>query len=692
MGRARLAADVGGTFTDVAIEYDGGLATAKVLTTTRAPEQGVLAGIARALEQTGLAPESFDLVIHGTTLATNALIERTGAKTAMLVSEGFRDVIEMAFENRFEQYDIQMERPAPLVPRALRLPIPERIDARGNVLIPLERAALGPVVETLRAEAVESVAVGFLHAYVDGGHERLVRDVLETALPDVPVSLSCEVSPEIREYERWSTTAANAYVQPLMAGYIARLEAALQARGFACPLYLMTSGGGLARPEIGCRFPIRLVESGPAGGAILAADLARRCGFDQVLSFDMGGTTAKICLIDDGAPQASRSFEVARQYRFLKGSGLPLRVPVIEMVEIGAGGGSIASVDAMARLAVGPRSAGSEPGPACYARGGTEATVTDGDVVLGWIDADGFAGGTMALDPERAAAAVEAATGASPGLGPRDGAFGISEVVVENMANAARVHAVERGKTLDGRTMIAFGGAAPVHAVRLAEKLGIRRIVVPDAAGVGSAIGFLRTPVAYEVVRSRHVALDESFDPALPNALFAEMEAEAGAIVSAGAPGAAQIAARTADMRYRGQGHELSVDLPEGLFDAGSRTAMIAAFEAAYAASYSRTIPGLTVEVMNWTLRLAAEGPARAACPPAPPDRAAAPVAMRAVFDPTAEAMVSVPVFDRRALAPGSLIDGPAVVAEDETTTIVLQSHRARIDALGNVVITGERG
>ncbi len=691
MTRARLAADVGGTFTDIAVEYRGGLATTKVLTTLRAPEDGVLAGIARALEEAGLSPDAFDLVIHGTTLATNALIERKGAKTALLVTEGFRDVVEMAFENRFEQYDIQMDRPPPLVPRHLRLPVAERIDARGNVLIPLEAGALGPVIETLRAEAVESVAVGFIHAYVDGGHERAVRTALDAALPGIPVSLSCEVSPEIREYERWSTAVANAYVQPLMAGYIGRLEAALADLGFGCPLYLMTSGGGLARPETGRRFPIRLVESGPAGGAILAADLARRCGLDRVLSFDMGGTTAKICLIDDGAPQTSRSFEVARQYRFLKGSGLPLRIPVIEMVEIGAGGGSIASIDALGRLAVGPRSAGSEPGPACYARGGTDATVTDGDVTLGWIDPAGFAGGAMPLDAGRASAAIEAATGPALGPGPLEGAFGISEIVVENMANAARVHAVERGKTLDERTMIAFGGAAPVHAVRLAQKLGIGRIVVPDSAGVGSAVGLLRAPVAYEIVRSRYAALDESFDPALPNALFAEMEREAGVIVRAGAPGAALTAARTADMRYRGQGHELSVGLPDGSFDAGSRATMIAAFEAAYAAAYSRTIPGLTVEAMSWTLRLAAEGPAAGPRPRAPADNLADAADTREIFDIETETMVTVPVFARAALAPGSLIAGPAVIAEDETTTIVLQSHTARIDALGNIVIAGDR-
>ena len=691
MTRARLAADVGGTFTDIAVEYDGGLATTKVLTTPRAPEDGVLAGIARALDEIRLTPEAFDLVIHGTTLATNALIERKGAKTALLVTEGFRDVIEMAFENRFEQYDLQMDRPAPLVPRYLRFPVAERIDARGNVLIPLEDEALAPVIENLKAEAVDAVAVGFIHAYVDGSHERRVREVLADALPNVPVTLSSEVSPEIREYDRWSTAAANAYVQPLMSGYIGRLEAALEALGFTCPLYLITSGGGRARPETGRRFPVRLVESGPAGGAMLAADLARCSGLERVLSFDMGGTTAKICLIDDGAPQASRSFEVARQYRFLKGSGLPLRIPVIEMVEIGAGGGSIASVDAMGRLVVGPQSAGSEPGPACYARGGTAATVTDGDVTLGWIDPAGFAGGKMPLDPDCAATAIEETTDKALGLPALEGAFGISEVVVENMANAARVHAVERGKTLDERTMIAFGGAAPVHAVRLAQKLGIGRIIVPASAGVGSAIGFLRAPVAYEVVRSRYAALDETFDPALANSLFAEMEEEAGAIVAAGAPGAAQVVHRTADMRYRGQGHELSVGVPNGSFDTAFRTTMIAAFEAAYAATYSRTIPGLTVEVMNWTLRLAAAGPTSEPYPRAPADCAAEPAGSRQMFQIESETMASVPVFERAALAPGAMLAGPAIIAEDETTTIVLQSYAARIDALGNIVITGGR-
>ena len=687
MPRARLAADVGGTFTDIAVEHDGGLATTKVLTTPQAPEEGVLAGIGRALAETGLAPGAFDLVIHGTTLATNAIIQRGGARTALLVTEGFRDVVEMAFENRFEQYDIYMDRPAPLVPRHLRIGVTERIDASGNVLVPLDIGALDPVVETLREEAVEAVAVGFLHAYVDGRHERAVRDRLARELPDLSISLSSEVSPEIREFERWSTAAANAYVQPLMAGYIARLEEALSGLGFLCPLYLMTSGGGLARPETGRRFPIRLVESGPAGGAILAAHIARQCALDRVLSFDMGGTTAKICLIDDGEPQASRSFEVAREYRFLKGSGLPLRIPVIEMVEIGAGGGSIARIDAMGRLTVGPESAGSDPGPACYSRGGTAPTVTDADVTLGWIDAQGFAGGTIPLDAEAARTAIEAGPGSALGLNALDGAHGIAEVVVENMANAARVHAVERGKTLGDRTLIAFGGAAPVHAVRLAEKLGIGRILIPRSAGVGSAVGFLRAPVAYEVVRSLYAALDENFDPQAINALLERMQEEADAIVVAGAPGAKLVRTRMADMRYRGQGHEIPVSLPGGPLAAESRAALIEAFEAAYARTYSRTIPGLTIEAMNWTLRVAAETDPPAPCPPMPDALDVGPAAMRPLCDPATAGTVRAPVLRRDDLAPGAGIAGPAVIAEDETTTIVLKSFSASIDALGNILI-----
>src|SRR5262247_4241248 len=545
--KARVAVDIGGTFTDLCLERNGTLTSVKVLTTPRAPEEGVLAGMEEILKQTGVKPAELGLIIHGTTLATNAIIERKGARTALVVTEGFRDSIEIAFEHRFEQYDIFMQKPPPLVPRELRFGVPERMDGRGNVLIPLDEAAVRALAPKLKAARIEAIAVGYMHAYLDGKHERRTQDILSELLPGVSITLSSEVSPEIREYERWSTAVANAYVQPVMARYLGRLDDALRAKGVACPLFLITSGGGLAALETARRFPIRLVESGPAGGAILAAALARQCGLDKVLSFDMGGTTAKICLIDDGEPQHSRTFEVARQYRFLKGSGLPLRIPVIEMVEIGAGGGSIARVDALGRIVVGPDSAGSEPGPVCYGRGGKEPTVTDADVVLGRIDPTTFSGGKIALDVAGAKRATAERIAAALNLATEHAALGISEMVDENMANAARVHAIESGKDLRPRTLIAFGGAAPLHAARVAEKLGVGRVLVPANAGVGSAVGVLRAPVAYEIVRSRLMRVS-SFDEAEANRLLAAMRAEAEAIVRSGAPAAELLEQRSAFM------------------------------------------------------------------------------------------------------------------------------------------------
>jgi N-methylhydantoinase A len=688
MEKARLAVDIGGTFTDLFLEWNGKRSSVKVLTTPRAPEEGVLTGMAEILKQSGAKPGDLGIIIHGTTLATNAIIERKGAKTALVVTEGFRDSIEIAFEHRFEQYDIFMVKPTPLVPRDLRFGIPERMDGRGNVLIPLDEAAVKALAPKLKAAGVEAIAVGYMHAYLDGAHERRTRNILAGLLPDVSITLSSEVSPEIREYERWSTAVANAYVQPVMDRYLGRLDTALRKLGVDCPLFMITSGGGLAALETARKFPIRLVESGPAGGAILAAALARQCGLDKVLSFDMGGTTAKICLIDNGEPQHSRTFEVARQYRFLKGSGLPLRIPVIEMVEIGAGGGSIAHVDSLSRINVGPESAGAEPGPASYGRGGTEPTVTDADVVLGRLDPGYFAGGTIKLSPDHAGAAVDKAVGGPLQLKRLDAAFGVSEIVEENMANAARVHAVERGKELQDRTMIAFGGAAPIHAARLAEKLGISRVMVPSGAGVGSAVGFLMAPVAYEVVRSRYVQLDaDKFDPAFVNRLFAEMHAEAEAVVKAGAPNARLIETRTADMRYRGQGHEITVDLPPGEFSAASREALVKLYEEGYAATFGRTIPGLSVEIMNWTLRLAAEQPPMPKAPPQPADIPAKARGQRAVYDPADQDMKEVSVYHRTDLTIGSFVPGPAIIAEDETTTIVPKSFGARISPIGAILL-----
>ena len=742
-GRRRLAVDVGGTFTDVALELGagagGGVVTAKAPTTPHAPEEGVVAAVGEAVRAAGIEPGGVDLVIHGTTLATNALIERTGAKTALLTTEGFRDSVEMALENRFEQYDISIDRPAPLVPRPLRWPVTERMNHAGEVLVPLDEESVRALLPWFERHGVEAVAVGLLHSYANPAHERRVGEILHAALPDLRITLSSEVCPEIREYERQSTACANAYVQPRMSRYLTRLESELRRLGLGCPLLLMTSGGGLTTLDNATRFPIRLVESGPAGGAILATEVARECGGANAVSFDMGGTTAKICLIDGGAPQMTRTFEVARAYRNLKGSGLPVRIPAIEMVEIGAGGGSIASVDAMGRLNVGPASAGADPGPACYDRGGARPTVTDADLMLGRIDAERFAGGSIRLAEGRAVEAVRAAVGEPLDLADPLAALSVSEMVDENMANAARVHAVEWGKDLSARTMIAFGGAAPLHAARLAQKLDVERVIVPAGAGVGSAIGMLRAAVSYEVVRSRYLRLAD-FDPAAVNALLSEMREEAWAVVAAGIGAGAEEAAgdgaedgggieeaRHAYMRYVGQGHEIVAPLPVRPLAAGDGETLAEAFDAEYARLYGRTIPGQEREVLSWTLTVTARrrsafasvsqppspplspGAARTspAHPPSgedapsPPPEAGAPGSgtgigigsgrrgggpgtakppVRRLFDPVLADYAPAAVYGRDQLDPDEALAGPAVIVEDQTTTVVPDGFRATVD------------
>jgi len=691
MPSARLAVDIGGTFTDLALEHPGGRSTIKVLTTQAAPEQGVLTGVAAILQAAGLAADDIAIVIHGTTLATNAVIERKGARTALLTTQGFRDVLAMGNESRYDQYDLNIVLPQPLVPRHLRLPVPERLDNEGNVLVPLDTAAVRALVPKLRAEAVESIAIGFLHAFVNPTHERAVRDILADLLPDVPVSLSSEVSPEMREWERFSTTVANAYVQPRMARYLRLLEDGLHGLGVAAPVFLMLSGGGLTTIETACRFPIRLVESGPAGGAIFSAHIARQCGIETVLSFDMGGTTAKICLIDDFRPQTARSFEVARVGRFKKGSGLPLRIPVIEMVEIGAGGGSIAHVDAMGRIAVGPESAGADPGPACYGRGGRAPAVTDANLLLGRYDPARFAGGTMTLDAAAARDAVAADVGGPLALAPEMAALGMIEMVDENMANAARVHAIESGKTYEGRTLIAFGGAGPVHACRVAEKVGIGRVLVPSGAGVGSAIGFLRAPVGYEVVRSLYQRFS-SFDVAAVNVLLAEMRDAAMAVVRQDSFGAKLTENRIAYMRYVGQGHEIPVPLPVRTLTPDDVATIRAAYDTEYARFYDRPVPGSDVEIMSFAVVVASVvadaeaarvlGAADAFAPDAVPAR------HQAVRDTLTGEVAAWAVFDRSTLRPGARVAGPAIVAEDETSTLVGLGWNATVNGLGYIELT----
>jgi N-methylhydantoinase A len=683
----RLAVDVGGTFTDVALEHDEFQVTSKVLTTPEAPELGVLEGIKKALDKSGLTPANIDILIHGTTLATNALIERKGAKVALITTEGLRDSVEMAQENRFDQYDINIDRPTPLVPRYLRWGVRERLNVKGEALIPISDETVHALIPNIDKHEIDSVAIGLIHSYANPAHEQRVAEILTTARPELLITLSSEVCPEIREYERQSTASANAYVQPMMSRYLKELDRQLINLGFNCPFLLMTSGGGLTTLDTAIKFPVRLIESGPAGGAILATEIARDCGIKNVLSFDMGGTTAKICLIDNHIPQMTRTFEVARVYRNLKGSGLPVRIPAIEMVEIGAGGGSIAKVDSMSRITVGPESAGAIPGPACYGQNGSDATVTDADVVLGRINPEGFAGGVVDLQPELASRVLEKAVGEKLALDTTFSAFGVSEIVDENMANAARVHAIEWGKDISARSMIAFGGAAPLHAIRLAEKLNIDEVIIPSGAGVGSAIGFLRAPISYEVVRSRFVSLSD-FDPEIVNALLNEMSDEASEIVSLGAGSKDLVEQRLAYMRYHGQGHEIVVSVPVRKLNKSDSETLRQSFELEYSRLYGRSVPGQQPEVLSWTISVTAPKPiTKVAYTKVNATTDTISVGKRKLFDPGTSEFLEATVYNRYDLSQDSSVDGPAVIIESQTTTIVSKGYSVSANNYGHLVI-----
>ena len=697
MTTVRLAADIGGTFTDVVLEVADGASTeptrftTKVLTTPQAPADAVLVGVEQVLAESGRDATEVDLVVHGTTLATNALIERRGATTALLTTEGFRDSVAMAHENRFEQYDLAMQRPEPLVPRHLRLGLPERMAANGDVLIPLDVDAVRAVIPTLRDNNVESVAIGLLHSFVDPSHERRVRDILAEEMPGIFVTLSSEVCPEIREYERLSTACANAYIQPLMAAYLADLDERLSKLGVSAPLLLLLSNGGLCTLETAISSPVGLVESGPAGGALLAARVAAEHNIGDLLSFDMGGTTAKLCLLTDAEPATSREFEVARVYRFLKGSGLPLRIPVIDLVEIGAGGGSIASVDQLGRISVGPESAGSEPGPASYGRGGTQPSVTDADVLAGRIASDWFAGGDLELDIDAARDALADGVAGPLAIEIDAAVIGVGEIVAEQMANAARVHAVERGRDLGGGAMVAFGGAAPLHACRLADRLGIDTVVIPPGAGVGSAIGFLLAPISYELVRTCHQPLEPGlFDYELVNSVIDELRHEARLVVEAAAGDVPLVETLHASMRYRGQGHEIDVPIPADRFGAEAVDDLLACFDQAYRALYTRVIPGMTAEALTWRLRVSTviDEPAKVT---SPPSKTYAATNHQRVLDPDT-GWRDFALVKRAELQPGHSIAGPALVIEDQTTTVVAPGFELAVDGRHHLVLTRTQG
>jgi N-methylhydantoinase A len=686
----RAGIDIGGTFTDLVLIDDasGERAIGKVLTTPDDPSEAVEQGLRGLLEREDVDASQLKTIIHGTTLVTNALIERRGTATALLTTEGFRDAVAIGTEHRYDMYDIFLEKPEPLVPRSLRYGVRERVLDDGSVLRDLDEEQVRAIAGELLERGIGAVAVSFLHGFRNPVHEQRVAEILAEEAPGVAVSLSSEVSPEIREYERTSTTIANVYVRPLVERYLQRLEERLRRLGFDGSFYVMLSNGGTASVETACRFPVRLLESGPAAGALAAAFYGEEAGFSDVLSFDMGGTTAKACLIDGGEPQTSTDFEVARVYRFKKGSGLPVKTSVIEMIEIGAGGGSIARVGPLGLPKIGPESAGADPGPACYGRGGEEPTVTDADLLLGYLDPDFFLGGRMHLDYRAAEKALRKISDAL-GVDPVKAAWGVHQVVDENMANAARVHAVERGKDPRKYLLLAFGGAGPVHAHRVARALGVPGFVAPLGAGTASAFGFLCAPLSFDLARSLYGRLDE-LDWDAANAALAEMEEEGRELLRASQVADEDVLVRRlGEMRYVGQGHEVGVKLPEGTLGPDDVGGISAGYRDEYRRLYGREGPDVPLEAITWRVEVSAPRPEilqeETGGDPRAVDEARK--GKREIYLPEKDGFAAVPVYDRYRLDPGAAFDGPAVVEERESTVIVGPDSRAEVDEWRNLIV-----
>ena len=686
----RISVDIGGTFTDIAIENGNHVFASKVLTDVAHPENGMLRGIEISLRNAGLVPSDVRSILHGTTLATNALIERKGAKTAMITTQGFRDVIEIAYEHRYAQYDIHSAKAAPLIPRPARFTICERIHADGSVRSEVSEEDVRRLIPAIREMGAQSVAICLMHSHINDTHERKVRDILHASLPDLYISLSSEVCPEIREYDRFITTCANAYVQPLVSRYLELLYEGITRRGFDCPLFLVNSGGGLTSVDVARRFPIRLVESGPVGGAILAAHVARRRGEAEALSFDMGGTTAKLALIDGGAPSYGRVFEVDRQYRFMKGSGFPVRIPVVEMVEIGAGGGSVVSSDRIGRITVGPQSVGSTPGPACYGKGGRLPTVTDANVVLGRLNPRYFGNDGLSLDVEAAREAFARAFSSSQALAPKVAASGADEIVNENMASAARIHAQEQGSLLPQRILIAFGGCAPLHAASLADKLGIGRVVIPRGAGIGSCIGFLRMPAAYQVSHARIIDLDAA-DPTAIADILARLEAEGRLVIKEAVGDGAMRVQRFVDLRYLGQGHEITIALPEDVPTDELHACLVDLFTRKYQQIYNIAFAHLAIQITGFSVHVEErDGGLR--------DRhfqiefaKDIPVGPQHPVEVTLETVDGPQrghALGRQAMVEGTTYPGPLLIIDPDTTTVVPSSFSAICDISGDIVLT----
>jgi N-methylhydantoinase A len=685
----RIGVDIGGTFTDFAL-YDaqgGRMAIHKQLTTPRDPSEAVLEGISTLIGRERVAIADVSAVIHGTTLVTNAVIERKGAVTGMLVTAGFGDIMDMGFERRYDLFDLRIKYPTPLVPRRLRIEIPERVRFDGSIERPLDEDAVRAAAGRLRSLGVSAVAICFLHAYANPAHEQRAAAILQQAAPDLFVCGSADVFPHMREFERWTTTTVNAFTQPMFDRYLQRLEDGVASLGFRGKLYIMASSGGTLTTDTARRFPVRALESGPAAGVLMSAWQGRAVGLPNLLSFDMGGTTAKGALVRGGEPVKKYAIEVARVHEFRHGSGLPVKIPVIDMIEIGAGGGSIAELDARGLLRVGPHSAGADPGPVCYGRGGVRPTLTDANLVLGYLDAGFFLGGAMRLDKQAAEAAIAKAVAKPLELETLRAAWGIHDLISEDVARAFRVHATERGFDYRSGSMVAFGGSGPLHAMSIARKLKIPRVIFPVGAGVMSALGLLISPLAFEVARSRRVHVDD-IDDADFAATFAALEADASDFLRRADVAERDIRiVRRLDMRYQGQGHEIEVTLPSSTAAQAAFAGLPELFAQAYEKAYSLRLDE-PMEIVNW--KVEAIGPAPGLGEGYSLTGAAgagqARKGTRLAYDPARAGMSEWPVYDRYALAPGMSIRGPALIEERESTCVVGSGDQVTVDSRYNLI------
>ncbi len=698
----RVGVDIGGTFTDLILVNGetGEFTIGKTLTTPHDPSEAVGTVLQETLELASVSPEELSQIIHGTTLVTNAMIERKGSKTALFATEGFRDSVEIGRENRYELYDLMLENPKPFVPRYLRFDIPQRTLADGSVQKPLDEAFVKRLTKELTEKGIEAIAICFLHSFSKPSDEVKARAIVSEIAPHIRVSISSDVVPEIREFERASTTIANVYVQDLVETYLSELEQRLRTMDFKGSFFLMLSSGGIATVATAMRYPVRLLESGPAAGALAANAYGKAAGYEDILSFDMGGTTAKICVIDKGQPMIAHEFEVDRIYRFKKGSGLPIKIPVIELIEIGTGGGSIARVDSLGLLKVGPDSASSVPGPVCYGNGGDEPTVTDANLILGYLDPSYFLGGKMSLHVEAAKQVIKEKIADKLGLSLEEAAWGIHQVANENMANAARVHALERGKDPRRFPLLAFGGAGPMHAYRIALSLNSPTLIVPLGAGVMSTVGFLSAPLSFDFVRSWPVLLGQ-FDWREANALLNSMQAEGSSLLESSGVALKDIRhERFIDVRYRGQGHEIRVKLPEGELSSSAEGLVRVAFEAAYKELYERLGPPVGLEILNW--RVVSSGP-KVSVNLERSEQADASLSQEArslsaikgerlAFFPEANGYVKTKIYDRYKLFPNDRFEGPAIVEERESTVIVGPEAHCSIDAHHNLIVDLKTG